>query len=45
MSINQIRTRLGRLRNPCRMGHDWTQLAYPPACRTCGRTQAVHAPH
>jgi len=39
MTLTQIRTRLGRLRNPCRTGHVWTELASPPACRVCGRTQ------
>ena len=41
MTLTQIRSRLGRLRKPCRLGHDWTELAYPPACRTCGRTRIL----
>jgi hypothetical protein len=43
MTLMQLRSRLGRLRNPCRTGHDWTELAYPPACRTCGRTRDLSA--
>jgi len=39
MTLTQIRSRLGRLRNPCRTGHDWTDLADPPACRICGRSR------
>ena len=41
MTIAALRSRLGRLRNPCRTGHDWTELADPPACRICGRTQGL----
>jgi hypothetical protein len=42
MTLIQIRSRLGRLRpNPCRSGHDWTDLARPPACRVCGRSRGV----
>jgi hypothetical protein len=41
MTLTQIRSRVDRLRNPCRTGHDWTELSSPPACRVCGRTRAV----
>jgi hypothetical protein len=42
MTLAQLRSRLGRLRhNPCRDGHDWTELCAPPACRVCGRTRGV----
>jgi hypothetical protein len=42
MTFSQIRSRFGRLRpNPCRDGHDWTDLAAPPACRVCGRTRTM----
>jgi hypothetical protein len=41
MTIAVLRERLSRLRNPCRAGHVWTELAHPPACRVCGRTREV----
>jgi hypothetical protein len=39
MSLTQFRSRIDRLRNPCRAGHQWTELAHPTACRLCGRTR------
>jgi hypothetical protein len=41
VTIALLRARFNRLRNPCRAGHEWTELAQPPACRVCGRTREV----
>jgi hypothetical protein len=36
--LSHIRERVARRREQCRrIGHQWTDMSYPPACTHCGR--------